>query len=108
MSSTWTLDDDPVTGTRTKLHYDAGTETFRAYDEQRVSDIHRDVKEIQNAQPSWGKWKGDWHHIGKIPNNVYWKLWQEGRLPSQDKDAFKRWWNERQNQEAWATKTGRL
>lgn len=106
MSWTRTLDYDPVTKTATKMHYDAAGDIITTYDEQDVAQIAADAKALRNDQPSWRKWKGDWHHIGVIPNNVYWMLWKEGRLPSQDMNAFRKWWNE--NQDTWATKTGRL
>ena len=106
MSWTRTLDVDPVTHTVTKMHYDAANDMMYTYDEQDVQSVYDTAKELRKDQPSWGKWKGDWHQVGMIPNIVYWKLWQEGKLPSQDPAAFRKWWNENQN--SWNTKTGRL
>ena len=106
MSWTRTLDTDPVTKTRTVMHYDSVSDIATTYDEQNVQDIFDTAKEARKAEPSWGKWKGDWHMVGMLPNVVYWDLWQKGMLPSQDPSAFRKWWNE--NQGTWNTKTGRL
>jgi len=106
MSWTRILDDDPVTGTRTMMHHDGADDTVSVYDEQNVQAIYEQAKAARNNQPSWGKWKGDFHQVGLLPDVVYWDLWRKGMLPSQDAAAFKRWWNE--NQDTWNTKTGRL
>jgi len=106
MSWTRTLDTDPVTRTVTKVHYDAATDIMTTFDEQEVGDIYDVAKEVRKAQPKWGKWKGDWHMVGILPNVVYWDLWKKGMLPSQDPAAFRKWWNEHQG--SWNTKTGRL
>ena len=106
MSYTRMIEDDPATLTKTYMHYDSESDMVTTYDEQNVDDIHDIVKEARKTQPSWRKWKGDFHQIGMIPNTVYWYLWKKGMLPSQDKEAFRKWWNE--NQSLWNTKTGRL
>ena len=105
-SWTRTVDDDPVTRTRTIMHYDAETDMVTVADQQNVTDAAELAKAIRNEEPSWRKWQGDSHLVGIIPDVVYWQLWKEGRLPSQDQAAFRRWWNEHQG--TWNTKTGRL
>jgi hypothetical protein len=106
MSWTRILDDDPVTRTRTVMHYDATEDRVIVSDEQNVQAIYEGAKAARNDQPSWRKWRGDMHYIGELPDVVYWDLWRKGMLPSQDLAAFKKWWNT--NQDTWATKTGRL
>jgi hypothetical protein len=106
MSWTRTLDDDPVTASRTVVSYDSAADTMTVSEQQDVSAIAEIANEYRKAEPSWRPWKGDWHLVGQLPNVVYWDLWKQGRLPSQDVNAFRKWWAT--DGKVWATKTGRL
>lgn len=107
MSWTRTVDEDPVSLTRAVMHYDSATDTVTNVEYQNVKSIADIAEEHRKNQPSWRPWKGDFHLVGVLPNIVYWKLWKEQRLPSQDLAAFKKWWNT-EGQHTWNTKTGRL
>lgn len=90
-------------GITSYFHYDRGTGGFTVEDRQDVEP----VLEINKAQANEiaSGWKGDFHHIARIPNTIMENLRKEGILD--DPKRFKAWLNERDNR-LFRTRPGRV
>lgn len=92
---------DPITRSGQKLHTESDGGLVLET-RQDVEPILEDVKE--RVRGDTGRWKGDLHHVARIPNAIYYGLPKELR---DDPKALKRWLDH-PDQRAFRTKLGRL
>ena len=96
---------DPVSRTRTTMHYSELDENLVVYRQQDVTDIIEYNKARSNlfdsAKNPWGEW-GGW--VGRIPETVYYALPKDLR---EDGDALLAWLQDRDNS-VWKIRPGRL
>ena len=74
---------------------------------QWVSDVDEINPALYNEHSDHGpsRWKGDWHHVARIPLMVLEDLRKKGIL--NDQVAFRKWLDDRDNR-VFRTKPGRL
>lgn len=99
------FDDDPIAGTRQLFHWDDETQSFTIETQQDVGAIVEGGKAQYRTMDERTPWKGDMHHVARIPMTVYAELVQRGI--TRDPAAMKRWLNDRDNQ-VFRTRPGRV
>ena len=73
-----------------------------------VDPIVEIAKANYNAVDERAGWKGDWHHVGFIPNYIIDYEWRvNGKKMLADKDYVKHWINQPENR-AFRTRPGRV
>ena len=94
------LDNDPLTGIKTKFTYEEDSsgqlskDKFVISTEQDVTKIIESNKRSANAVDKHQKY-GEWSKVASIPLTVYYKLQREGIL--NDQAAMKKWLNDPDN-----------
>jgi hypothetical protein len=88
------FDKDDVTGITKIWHYDAEKDEATIETLQDVAPII-EMNKIDQTQSGNTGWKGEWHHVARIPLSVFYKLKAEGKLD--DEAYMKRWLNDSEN-----------
>lgn len=96
------LGEDPITRIRKLFHFDDNTGEFSIQTQQRLDPILEDNALVRNADS--GNWRGDTHHVGRIPSAVWYALPEEIR---KDHKALIAWLNKSENK-MFRTKGGTL
>lgn len=96
------FDADPVT--KTKRYFREDSEGFGVESVTDVTDVVEDAKANFNLYDERTGWKGDIHHVARIPSSVWFSLPKEMR---DDPAALKRWLND-PDQRAFRTRPGRV
>lgn len=100
------FDYDPLTGVTEVFHYDTVTDevTMELTQTLVVDDLNAaQANAVSDYAPE--RWKGDLHHVARVPLVVLEELRKNGILD--DGKALRRWLNDRDNQ-VFRTKPGRL
>jgi hypothetical protein len=100
-----TLSNDPLTKTRQIFVYDDTDDSFRIITEQDSHDLYAQSQAERNAMDERANWKGDMHHVARLPMVVYHELKRKGIID--DPAAFKRWLNDPDNK-VFRTRPGRV
>ena len=90
-------------GITTFFHYDPHTEGFTSEDVQDAEPTI-ELNKLQMNEVSSG-WKGDLHHVARIPLVIYENLRKAGIL--EDRKKFRAWLNDR-DQRAFRTRPGNV
>lgn len=94
MNESRLFDYDDYTGIKKVWHYDAEKDEATIETVQDVSSIV-ELNKIDLTQSENTGWKGEFHHVARIPLSVYYDLKAQGKL---DDEAFmKRWLNDSEN-----------
>jgi ribosomal protein L19E len=88
------FDKDDALGITRIWHYDEETDKATIETRQDVSSII-EMNKIDQTQSANNGWKGEWHHVARIPDSIYYKLKAEGKLD--DAAYMKRWLNDPDN-----------
>jgi hypothetical protein len=109
MRTTRLLDHDESTGLTEYYHFDPQTNGFVIETKQEVSDIIELNKWAANNARS--DWKGEMHHVARIPNVVLLDLAAQGIMTPGgvilDQKRYKAWINDPAN-EGFRVKRGRV
>jgi hypothetical protein len=98
------FDYDPVTKKKQLFHWNAAEESVVLETLQDVTDTVEDAKGRFNLVDERAGWKGDTHHVARIPDTVYFALPKALR---DDPAALRRWLND-PAQRAFRTRPGTL
>lgn len=94
MNESRLFDYDEFTGLKKVWHYDAEKDEATIETVQDVAPIV-ELNKIDLAQSENTGWKGEFHHVARIPLSIYYDLKAQGKL---DDEAFmKRWLNDSEN-----------
>lgn len=93
----------PGSGVTTWFHYDDADQKFTLETVQDIKPILED-NQYENLNVTRG-WKGEFHHVARVPNVVIEQLRKDGIL--QDRDRLKAWLNDPDNK-CFRTKPGHL
>lgn len=94
MSESRLFDYDNYTGIKKVWHYDAEKDEATIETIQDVKPII-EMNKMDLTQSDNNGWKGEFHHVARIPLSVYYDLKAQGKL---DDEAFmKRWLNDPDN-----------
>lgn len=74
MTETLRFNVDPDTGIVRTLHFDDETGACTIQTTQDVGGMLEDLARRRNEYDERTPWKGDLHHVGSIPLNVYYEL----------------------------------
>jgi hypothetical protein len=83
------FDFDPISGTRTLFHYDHADDAFTLETINDYTDIVEAAKAQYNSTDERAGWKGELHHVMRIPLEYYFAWKKEGILHDQ-KELAKR------------------
>ena len=87
--------EDKDLGITRYWHYNNETDEATIQTQQDVTDIIEENKQEFNMVDERAGWKGEFHHVARIPLSIYYKLQAEGKL---NDDAYmKRWLNDPDN-----------
>ena len=106
MSEKHLIDHDPELGITQYYHFDeiTGDTTLETVWTSDVDEVNReDYKEHSDYGPS--RWRGDMHHVARIPLFLLHELRKKG--VAQDQKAFARWLDDPDNR-IFRTKPGKL
>jgi hypothetical protein len=96
---------DPLTGVTRFFHPSDDGESFVIETKQDVTDVVQENKAMHAGLDERMTWKGDMHHVARIPNVVYWDLKRRGIL--EDEKALRKWLNDPDNR-AFRLRPGRV
>lgn len=91
MNESRLFDYDEFTGLKKVWHYDAEKDEATIETVQDVSSIV-ELNKIDLTQSENTGWKGEFHHVARIPLSIYYQLKAEGKLD--DEAYMKRWLND--------------
>ena len=88
MNESRLFDYDEYTGLKKVWHYDAEKDEATIETVQDISSII-EMNKIDQTQSDNNGWKGEFHHVARIPLSVYYKLQAECKL---NDDAYMKSW----------------
>jgi phage-related protein len=94
MSESRLFDYDEYTGIKKVWHYDEEKDQATIETLQDVKPII-EMNKMDLTQSDNNGWKGEFHHVARIPLSVYYDLKAQGKLD--DEAYMKRWLNDSEN-----------
>lgn len=99
------FDEDPLTGIRTTFVMEPGARDYKLVREQWIDGQLQNNLDQRNHRE--GNWKGESHHVARIPNIVVEEYKRRGIDLIQDKDELQKWVNDPDNR-MFRTRPGRV
>lgn len=99
------FDEDPLTGIRTTFVMDHGADTFKLVREQYLDHTLQDNLDQRNHRED--NWKGEVHHVARLPNVVIEEHKRLGIDLLTDTEALTIWVNDPDNSKH-RTRTGKV